>query len=109
VMPAQAPASREPATAAAMAMDPAPEAGNPTPAYPERARRQGIEGTVLIKISVDGDGAPTGAIIATSSGHDLLDEEALRTVWRWRFRPAVLNGRAVPGLVVVPIIFELHV
>jgi protein TonB len=46
--------------------------------------------------------------IATSSGHDILDEEAIRAVRRWRFRPAQVEGRPATGRIVVPITFELH-
>jgi protein TonB len=87
---------------------PLAEAGNPAPNYPEAARRKGIEGTVILQVSVADDGQPSDVAAATSSGHDMLDAEALRTVRRWRFRPALSRDRPVPGLVLVPIVFELH-
>ncbi len=54
---------------------------------------------------------PTGKIgkveVTTSSGHDILDEEAIRTVRAWHFEPAMINGEPVRSLVEVPFKFEL--
>jgi protein TonB len=55
------------------------------PAYPEEARRNGIEGTVEIRIAVDGRGRVENAEIIQSSGSVILDNEVLRTVRLWRF------------------------
>ena len=88
--------------------EPAPISSNPAPEYPETARRKGIEGTVVLQVSVAADGQPLSVTMVASSGHDMLDAEAVRTVRRWRFRPALAHGRPVAGLVVVPITFELH-
>lgn len=101
------PASTENIQSTALA-DPAPLLGNSAPEYPETARKKGIEGTVILKVSVDADGQPISVTVATSSGHDLLDAEALRTVRSWRFQPALAHGQAVAGLVMVPIVFRLH-
>jgi protein TonB len=88
--------------------EPAPISSNPAPIYPVAARKKGIEGTVVLKVSVDVDGQPTSISVTTSSGHDVLDAEAVRTVRMWRFQPALAHGLAVAGLVIVPIVFELH-
>ncbi len=91
-----------------VAADPAPVSSNPAPEYPETARRKGIEGTVILQVSVAADGQPIAVIVTTGSGHEMLDAEALRTVRRWRFRPALAHGNPIAGLIVVPIVFELH-
>lgn len=83
-------------------------ADNPPPAYPELARRKGFEGVVVLRVSVSDSGEAMAVVLASSSGHDLLDERAIETVRRWRFEPARSGGRPVPGLVLVPIAFLLH-
>lgn len=88
---------------------PAPAGGlnNPKPPYPELARKRGQEGVVRVRCQVDSAGAVTGVSLAQTSGHKLLDEAALKTVRKWRFRPAMDNGAPVSGSVVVPVSFRL--
>ena len=73
---------------------------NPSPDYPEGARRRGIEGLVLVRIDVDAAGAAAACKVMTSSGNVLLDDAALRAARRWRFRSG-------PGVVEQPFRFEL--
>jgi protein TonB len=44
--------------------------------YPEAARRLGIEGTVVLRITVDRDGYVQSASLARSSGSEMLDRAA---------------------------------
>lgn len=81
---------------------------NPAPPYPELARKRGQTGMVRIRCQVNDTGYVTAASIAASSGHKLLDDAALKTVKKWRFRPAVSNGAPVSGVVVVPVEFRLR-
>ena len=55
------------------------------PKYPERARRQGQEGTAKISVDVDAKGNVTNVRLTGSSGHTALDEAALREARRWKF------------------------
>lgn len=55
------------------------------PRYPEAARRGSIEGTVVVRFRVDRRGRVENVELQQSSGSDLLDREALRTVQLWRF------------------------
>lgn len=81
---------------------------NPIPPYPLAARRQGVEGRVVLRAQVLEDGRCAELRIIRSSGHALLDESALATVRRWRFVPAMRAGRAVSSWVEVPIHFQLR-
>lgn len=75
--------------------------------YPESAFRQGIQGTVLIKFTID----ETGTIknIATDSPHPLLTAEALRIVSLLpKFQPALENGDPVQIPYSIPIGFKLN-
>ena len=69
-------------------------------------RRQ-WEGKVLLKVRVLTDGTVASVAVATSSGHEVLDEAALEAVRAWHFVPAKQAGRAVESAVNVPINFNL--
>lgn len=81
---------------------------NPAPAYPRQAREKGWEGLVVLHVTVDVSGRPVDIEKETSSGYEILDESALKTVRSWRFLPARLAGVAVRSSVRVPIRFELE-
>lgn len=87
---------------------PAAESHNPKPSYPELARKRGQEGTARIRCEVDMEGNVAAASIAASSGHKLLDDAALKTVRKWRFKPAFSQGRPARGIVIVPVEFRLR-
>ena len=63
------------------------------PHYPEEARRQHIQGTVILqaKISKEGDVAELSVI----SGDPMLVEEAMKAVKKWKYKPYLLQGRAM--------------
>lgn len=86
---------------------PEPIAGQtPAPRYPTLSLRRGESGTVTVRAQIGADGVPTSIEVATSSGSRNLDRAATDAVKRWRFRPAMSNGQAVSGTVMVPISFE---
>ncbi|MCC6134490.1 MAG: TonB family protein [Candidatus Contendobacter sp.] len=85
-----------------------PLPGNPKPTYPAFARRLGHEGRVIIRVRVLPTGIVGAADIARSSGYAVLDEAALTTIKRWRFRPAQQSGQTVGATLDVPISFRLH-
>jgi protein TonB len=57
------------------------------PSYPIEARRKGQTGTVLIEFTVDSNGRVISAYAKSPSSWPLLNEEAVRTVRRWKFPP----------------------
>jgi protein TonB len=80
----------------------------PSPPYPRLAIQRGLEGVVLLRILVDTDGRPLEVGIEQSSGHAVLDREAVRHVQRhWTFRPAVRDGQPVQAVGIVPIDYRL--
>ncbi len=81
---------------------------NPPPLYPRLARRLGKEGVVLLEVYVSASGAVEEVKVATGSGHQILDETALKTVRDWRFSPGLRNGQPAAMRVRVPVRFELH-
>jgi periplasmic protein TonB len=80
---------------------------NPRPAYPRLARRNGEEGTVLLRVLVTREGRVARLELDKSSGFPLLDSAALEAVKEWRFVPARKGTESVEDWVRVPIIFRL--
>ena len=81
--------------------------GNPQAEYPETAIDHGWEGRVLLKIFVLANGTPDKITVATSSGHDVLDQSAVKTVGQWTFEPAKRGTTPIDGWITVPINFKL--
>lgn len=98
------PPTAAPPTAALTQPRPIPGA-TPAPRYPPRALRRGESGTVMVRAEIGPDGVPTSVSVARGSGSRLLDRTAVDAVERWRFEPAMLDGRPTVGSVVVPIEF----
>ena len=60
-----------------------------------------LDGRVLLEVSVDGSGRVNAASVAQSSGDELLDAHALRSVWRWRFAVPADSAEGLSGEVPV--------
>jgi serine/threonine-protein kinase len=60
-------------------------------AYPPRARKLRLGGSVLVDLVVDEGGLPTDLRVAESAG-PILDEAVLAAVRTWRFEPARKDG-----------------
>ncbi len=69
---------------------------NRPPAYPADAQMHNQHGTVVILIHVGANGLTAGADVEQSSGVTSLDQAALNAVMKWRFHPAMKDGRTVP-------------
>jgi protein TonB len=80
---------------------------NPAPAYPRMSRRQGEQGTVVLRVFINTEGRAEKAEIRTSSGYSRLDEAALATVQRWRYVPGKRAGVPEAMWFNVPIRFVL--
>lgn len=81
----------------------------PPPAYPRDALARRIEGTVYLEVLVDVDGTPLDVRVQTSSGNRSLDEAARKHILkRWKFKPAMQDGRAVQAIGIVPVRFVLQ-
>ena len=78
------------------------------PRYPESARRQGVEGTVLLKMRITEQGRVEDVQVERSAGHPDLDRSAMEAVQRWRFEPARRSGEPVAVWVLIPVEFKLQ-
>ena len=108
--PSSAPAAHNAEAAPAFSL-PRSEAhglNNPKPAYPRVSRRLNEQGQVVIRVFVATDGSAQQGDIKSSSGFDRLDQEALRTVMRWRFVPGQRFGTPEAMWFNVPVHFVLE-
>jgi protein TonB len=62
--------------------------------YPRQAKKQGIEGQVVLLITVEADGTVSMAKVVSGPGHG-LNEAARDAVLRARFKPATKGGMPV--------------
>lgn len=80
---------------------------NPKPPYPPIAVRMRLEGKVILLVEVMPNGRAGKVGLETSSGHDMLDQSALKAVKEWQFAPAKKDGVIVSQVVRIPITFNL--
>ena len=80
---------------------------NPHPPYPIVARKKGLQGKLILKVSINNDGSVKSVVVRKSSGHKILDKVSKETVEKWVFIPAKKMGKPVEANIKVPIIFVL--
>ncbi len=78
------------------------------PVYPFKAREQGIEGVVQIKILVKEDGTVGEVLIMDARPPDTFEDAVLVAVPKWRFEPGVVGGKKVTSWVVTALHFKLN-
>jgi protein TonB len=79
------------------------------PKYTVQAMQLHIQGTAVIECVVRADGTVGDARIIRSLDRRYgLDEEGLKAVRQWRFRPGLLNGKPVPVVVTIELMFSLR-
>jgi TonB family protein len=74
------------------------------PVYPEAAKKAGIEGTVILSVSLDEKGAVIRARVIKSVPE--LDQAALDAVRQWKYEPMKVDGKARPVVFTVPVEFK---
>ena len=75
------------------------------PQYPLGARQAGIQGTVVVRVVIESDGAVTEILVI--SGPQQLRVAAVDAIRQWRYRPYVLDGVAVPVETMITVNFVL--
>ncbi|NKB82437.1 MAG: TonB family protein [Nitrospirales bacterium] len=78
------------------------------PPYPLIARQQGWEGTVILRLEVLPDGTVGSTTLKQTSGHQLLDESAIRSIRQWQFIPAKDGEFSIRVFVDLPVTFNLN-
>jgi periplasmic protein TonB len=75
-----------------------------SPAYPEIARRQNVQGDVVVDLLVDETGKVADAKVI--SGPSLLREAALESLRKNKYNPATLDGKPASAHVTVTVHFK---
>jgi TonB family protein len=79
---------------------------NPAPIYPPEARKNHIEGKVVLALTIEKTGT-TRDIRVLSSPDQALTDSAIAAVSGWRYRPYQLNGSPVEVQSTVEVNFKL--
>jgi protein TonB len=74
------------------------------PEYPFEMRREGVNGVVTVKVTIDEHGAVSSTEVVKSS-NPAFERPAVDAVTKWKFKPAKVDGKAVETKVIVPISF----
>ena len=76
--------------------------------YPEEAAKKNLEGVATVAVLVDAAGRVEETRIAKTSGHGVLDDEALIAVARVRWQAGRKDGQAVSSWTTVPVEFRVE-
>jgi TonB family protein len=79
----------------------------PDPEYSEEARKAKFQGTCVLGLIVGPDGRPRDIHVVRSLGLG-LDEKAIEAVSRWKFDPAMKDGKPVAVAISVEVDFRLY-
>jgi protein TonB len=74
--------------------------------YPPLLRDSGVGGTVLVWFFIDQEGKVVKTQVKESSGHEALDQAALKVADVMRFTPAQNRDQKVAVWVALPVIFQ---
>lgn len=76
------------------------------PVYPPEARREGIQGTVVLRAVISKEGLIEG--LQLISGPNELAPAAIDAVKQWRYRPYLLMGNPVKVDTEIQVNFQLR-
>jgi protein TonB len=87
---------------------------NPTPTfrarpmYPQRALMANIEGNVVVEFTIKADGSVTGPLkIVKATPPGIFNDAVLRAITKWKFKPRIVQGKAVPRRARQIVVFSL--
>lgn len=76
------------------------------PSHTKEALDAKLQGVVVLKLTVEVDGTPSGIKVVRGLGKG-LGEKAIECLEQWRFKPGTNDIEAIPSNVQVEIIFRL--
>lgn len=78
------------------------------PKYPRISLKMDEEGSVVVRVKLDKEGAIAEASVKSSSGYKRLDEAAISAVKMWKCHPAMRDNIAVEAYALQPFEFKLE-
>jgi len=77
------------------------------PEFPESARKKKRGGTVTVSLIVETNGLPSDIQVVESAGKD-FDEQAIKAVKKYVFKPALKDGQPVRYALAVEVDFRIY-
>jgi len=65
------------------------------PQWPREALVEGIEGYVVVEVTIGADGSVKDVRVLQSKPRRMFDRNVIRAVLKWKFKPRIINGVAV--------------
>ncbi len=62
------------------------------PQWPRKALVEGIEGYVVVEVTIASDGSVRGVVVVESVAARVFDRNVIRAVLKWKFKPRIVNG-----------------
>jgi protein TonB len=66
------------------------------PQFPREALIEGISGWVEIEFTIEADGTVSDPKITGSQPRRMFDRNAIRAIYKWKFKPRIVDGKPVP-------------
>jgi len=104
-IPAAAPAPKKIKVFVASGVEAGHRISGEIPVYPEAAKQAHIQGTVVLRATIGRKGKVEQLDVV--SGPQQLQQSALDAVRTWRYRPYLLNGKAVAVTTQINVIYSL--
>ena len=84
----------------------------PIAEFSDKARREGRKHHIhefvsVVSMVLGVDGVPRDVCLVKAAGYD-LDAKAAEAAWKYRFKPAMKDGEAVPARVTMEVSFRLQ-
>lgn len=64
------------------------------PQYPREAALDGIEGWVKLEFTIEADGTVSDVAVLDSQPRRIFDRSARQALYKWKFKPRVIDGQA---------------
>ena len=78
------------------------------PQWPREALVEGIEGYVIVEVTIAADGSVRGVVVMESVPRRLFDRNVIRAVLKWKFKPRIVNGVPVERKAIQRLDFNLN-
>ena len=73
------------------------------PQYPRRAAERGIEGYVIVELTVTAAGTTTDIRVIEADPKGIFDRSAIRAAERFKYKPKMVNGK---GIAVTGVLYQ---
>ena len=78
----------------------------PDPEYSQEAREKKISGVCVLSLTVETDGSVSNIAVTQPLGSG-LDEKAVETIRKWKFKPAMKDGKPVARMIAIQMNFHI--